>query len=99
MHEPELIKIDAVEERALIVEVLRGLGAREDEASDQAWALVEADLRARPSHGVQRLPVIAERVRRGLILPGGKLRLSWTAEALATVDGAHGLGPHVAPLT
>jgi LDH2 family malate/lactate/ureidoglycolate dehydrogenase len=96
MHEPELIKIDAAEERALIVEVLRGLGASEHEAGDQAWALVEGDLRARPSHGAQRLPVIAERIRRGLIRPGAKLRLSWTARALATVDGAYGFGPHVA---
>jgi LDH2 family malate/lactate/ureidoglycolate dehydrogenase len=96
MRDPELITIDAAEERALIVDVLRRLGASEDEAGDQTWALLEGDLRGRPSHGVQRLPVIAQRIRRGLILPGAKPELTWTAQALLTVDGGCGFGPHVA---
>jgi LDH2 family malate/lactate/ureidoglycolate dehydrogenase len=98
LHQPELVRIDAAEERALIDEVLRGLEASVDEAADQAQVLVEGDLRGRPSHGVQRLPVIAERVRRGLIRPGARGRAVWTAEAVLTVDGAFGFGPHVARL-
>jgi LDH2 family malate/lactate/ureidoglycolate dehydrogenase len=96
MHQPELIRIDAAQERDLIVDVLRRLGAGEDEAADQARALVEGDLRGRPSHGVQRLPVIAERIERGLIRPGAQQQATWVAEALLTVDGAHGFGPYVA---
>ena len=45
--------------------------------------VVEGDLRGRPSHGAQRLPVIAERIRRGLIRPGAPQRAVWTAEVLA----------------
>lgn len=95
---PELVKIDAAEEQTLTVEVLRRLGAGEDEAADQARVLVEGDLRGRPSHGVQRLPVIAQRIQRGLIRPDAKHKATWTAEALLTVDGAHGFGPHIAML-
>jgi LDH2 family malate/lactate/ureidoglycolate dehydrogenase len=98
LHEPEIVSIDAAEERALVDEVLRGLGASAEEAADQAHALVEGDLRGRPSHGVQRLPVIAERIRRGLIRPGAQHRAVWSAEAMLTVDGAFGFGPHVARL-
>jgi LDH2 family malate/lactate/ureidoglycolate dehydrogenase len=91
-----LVRIDAAQERALIVDVLRQLGASPDEASDQATVLVEGDLRGRPSHGVQRLPVIAQRIRGGLIRPGADHQATWTAEAMLTVDGAFGFGPRVA---
>jgi len=96
VHEPQLATIDAADERALIVDVLSALGAGPEEARDQAWALIEADLRGRPSHGVQRLPVIAERIRRGLIVPGATPSLAWTAEAVVSVDGRRGFGPHIA---
>ena len=88
--------IDAVQERALIVEILTSLGARDDEARDQAHLLVEADLRGRPSHGVQRLPVIVQRIRAGLLRPGTTPSLTWAADALVRVDGRRGFGPHVA---
>jgi LDH2 family malate/lactate/ureidoglycolate dehydrogenase len=58
--------------------------------------LVEGDLRGRPSHGVQRLPVIAERIRRGLIRPRARCEATWAAEAMLTVDGGFGFGPYVA---
>jgi L-2-hydroxycarboxylate dehydrogenase (NAD+) len=96
MHEPELVRIDAEEETALIIDVLRRLGAGAAEAAAQARVLVEGDLRGHPSHGIQRLPVIAERIRRGLIRPGANYRSRWAAEAMLTVDGRFGFGPHVA---
>jgi L-2-hydroxycarboxylate dehydrogenase (NAD+) len=96
MNTGELSVIEAVQERKLIVDVLRRLGATEGEAVDQANVLVEGDLRGRPSHGVQRLPVLAERIRRGLICPGAQPVITWTAAGLLTVDGANGFGPHVA---
>ena len=96
MTEPKLVRIDAVEERALILEVLSRLGAGPEEAEDQARVLVEGDLRGHPSHGIQRLPVIAERIRRGLIRPKARYELRWSGEAMLRVDGRFGLGPHVA---
>jgi L-2-hydroxycarboxylate dehydrogenase (NAD+) len=96
LHGPGLVRIDAAQERALIEDVLGRLGATREEASDQATALVEGDLRGRPSHGVQRLPVIAQRIRRGLIRPGASHEATWTAEATLRVDGGFGFGAHVA---
>lgn len=80
----------------MVVDVLCQLGASDHEASDQAAALVEGDLRGRHSHGVQRLPVIVERIRAGLIRPGANHHATWTAEAMLSVDGGFGFGPHVA---
>ncbi len=96
MAETELVIIDAGQERALILDVLHGLGAGEAEAADQADLLVEGDLRGRSSHGVQRLPVIAERIRRGLIVPRSDPVEDWSGEAMLSIDGANGFGPHVA---
>ncbi len=96
MHEPELVRIDPAELRALVVAVLVGLGAGEQEASDQALLLLEGDLRGRPSHGVQRLPVIVQRVQNGLIRPGARFKANWAAEAMLVVDGCFGFGPYVA---
>ena len=92
----ELVTIDVAQERALIVEVLSGLGAYGGEAVDQAHLLVEGDLRGRPSHGVQRLPVIVQRIRAGLLRPGAAPDFGWAADALLRVDGRLGFGPHVA---
>ncbi len=99
MHHPELVRIDAAEVQALIIDVLLALGAGSEEARDQALLLVEGDLRGRPSHGVQRLPVIVERIRRGLIRPGVGYAAVWSAEAMLAVDGRFGFGPHVAMRT
>lgn len=96
MQEAELITIDAAHERALILDVLSALGAGEREAADQADVLLEGDLRGRSSHGVQRLPVIAERIRRGLIALRAEPVERWTGEAMLSVDGKNGFGPHVA---
>lgn len=96
MHETELVRIDPPELRLLAIEVLTGLGAEAVEAGDQAEILIEGDLRGRPSHGVQRLPVIAKRISGGLIRPGAVPEVHWAAEATLVVDGRFGFGPHVA---
>ncbi len=86
------------EEERLIRETLEALGASPLAAVAQARMLVEADLRERHSHGVQRLPILVERIRKGLIRPAAHGRAEWVAESFLTVDGERGLGPHVADL-
>jgi LDH2 family malate/lactate/ureidoglycolate dehydrogenase len=88
--------VSANAERELIDTTLRALGADADRAHDQALLLVEADLRGRPSHGVQRLPVIAARIRNGLISCSEPPQMAWRTPASLRVDGRSGVGPHVA---
>jgi LDH2 family malate/lactate/ureidoglycolate dehydrogenase len=83
-------------ERELIVHVLAKLGATEQERAIQADLLVEADLRGHHSHGLQRLPVLATRIRKQLIRVKAEPDYSWTADSVLSVDGKDGLGPFVA---
>lgn len=76
--------------------VLAAHGVPAAHAELQTDILVEAELRGLPSHGLQRLPRIAERLRRALIVPGEAGSGRWAAPALFQVDGRQGLGPVVA---
>ena len=57
------IVVSSEDERAIIVHVLSKLGANQRECSIRADVLTEADLRGHHSHGLQRLPVLAARIR------------------------------------
>jgi LDH2 family malate/lactate/ureidoglycolate dehydrogenase len=89
------VVVPAVEHRALIVAVLTALGIPETEADEQAELLHEADLRGVHSHGIQRLPVIAARIRNGVAVGDANITLTWRAQSILAVDGARGLGPVV----
>lgn len=88
--------VSAVEQRALLEEVFRSLGATEEESTIQADVLTEADLRGVHSHGLQRLPVLAERIRKGLLRVASEPVLEWTSEAVLCVDGRDGFGTAIA---
>ncbi len=90
------VVLTADNERALIVLIMVALGAPEDEAHVQAEQLVEGDLRGHASHGIQRLPLIVERIRNGVTVLGAEIAVEWPKPAFAAIDGARGLGPVVA---
>ncbi len=58
--------------------------------------LVEAEFRGRPSHGLQRLPRLVERIANGVADPSTSGERQWRGAALLSVDGKRGLGPVVA---
>jgi L-2-hydroxycarboxylate dehydrogenase (NAD+) len=84
------------EERELIVTVLSKLGASGPESAIQADVLTEGDLRGHHSHGLQRLPVLATRIKKGLIRVNVDPEYCWTADSVLSVDGKDGLGTFVA---
>jgi L-2-hydroxycarboxylate dehydrogenase (NAD+) len=90
------IVVSAEDVRTTIIQVLSKLGASERESSIQADVLTEADLRGHHSHGLQRLPVLAARIRKQLIRVKSEPDYIWTADAVLSVDGKDGLGPFVA---
>jgi ureidoglycolate dehydrogenase (NAD+) len=77
-------------------EVLVAVGLDERDAATVAGSLVAADLRGVATHGVLRLPVYVERMRRGLIATRPSIRVRRTGPATATVDGGNGPGQVVA---
>lgn len=72
------------------------LGLSSEDASVVADVLVDANLRGISSHGFQRVPIYAKRVRQGLA--GGSDEMSVVASfgALCQMNAGKGLGPAVA---
>jgi LDH2 family malate/lactate/ureidoglycolate dehydrogenase len=86
------VTVSRKEQLDLIVAVLRGLGANEEEATIQADVWTEADLRGIHSHGVQRLPVMATRIQKNLMKVNVKPELEWSTDCVLNVDGKDGFG-------
>ncbi len=86
-----IVKVENL--RALCQSILmdRGLGAQD--ARIVTDILIEAELRGRPTHGMIRLPGIAERVSRGTQVP---MIAAKDAPAYALIDGRDNLGYLVA---
>lgn len=87
------MNISADGARALGTEVLKGLGASEEHAAVQVDQLVEADLRGRPSHGMQRLPMLVARIRSCVLDPAAVPTLDRAGPGALSVDGRNGFGP------
>jgi L-2-hydroxycarboxylate dehydrogenase (NAD+) len=90
------VVVSPEDERNLIVDVLSKLGANPQECVIQADVLTEGDLRGHHSHGLQRLPVLAARIKKRLIRVNVKPACTWTADSVLSVDGKDGLGTFVA---
>ncbi len=78
--------------KGFTAKVLTGAGSEETEAALVAENLVSANLRGIDSHGVVRLPVYVERVRKGLIVTPAATRVVRQMPAAALLDGGNGWG-------
>jgi LDH2 family malate/lactate/ureidoglycolate dehydrogenase len=68
-------------------------GMREEDAIRVADNLILADLRGVESHGVTRVPIYAERLRRGAVAPHGAPRIERGEDkAAALLDGDNAMG-------
>ena len=70
-------------------------GVPQEHASIQVELLVEAELMGHPSHGVQRLPRLIERIGNGVLDPAAAGLHEWRTPSFLRVDGQMGLGPVV----
>jgi L-2-hydroxycarboxylate dehydrogenase (NAD+) len=89
------VRVDVRRAIGLTVEILTGLGVSSDGAALQGDLWIAAEAAGLPSHGLLRLPNLAERIRRGLADPRATGEHTWTGEAFLRVDGQQGLGPVV----
>jgi LDH2 family malate/lactate/ureidoglycolate dehydrogenase len=72
--------------------LLQAHGVPADDAATIAGCLVSADLRGVDTHGLCRLPIYLERVRKGLINPAPKLEPKRVTPVAAALDGQNGFG-------
>jgi len=73
-------------------DVFCALGVPHDDARTVADVLIESDLRGIESHGAGRLKMYVDRIRAGIQSPTTKFELLSDRDAVAVVDGHHGMG-------
>jgi LDH2 family malate/lactate/ureidoglycolate dehydrogenase len=88
--------VNEADELDLVRRVLEDHGVPAGDAEVQARVLVEGDLRGQHSHGLQRLPMLVDRIGNGVIDPDARPTYRWVSESFLEVDGGKGLGPVVA---
>lgn len=72
------------------------LGVREEDAEICAQILIASDLRGIESHGVGRLRMYVDRIRKGLIEINSQFEIVRESPTTAVVDGHHGIGMVIA---
>jgi LDH2 family malate/lactate/ureidoglycolate dehydrogenase len=97
MSAPQAVKTDRVYAAAEAAEafarrLLLAHGLSEADAAIVAGCLVSADLRGVDTHGLCRLPVYLDRLRRGLINPRPALAPRRVTPVAASLDGQDGFG-------
>ncbi|GAA4702678.1 Ldh family oxidoreductase [Brevibacillus fulvus] len=84
--------IKAEELRRIAAKLFEGGGLRPEDAAVIACDLVEANLRGLDSHGVSRIPMYLERIRRGVVNPQPNISVHQVSAAVSLVDGDDGMG-------
>jgi LDH2 family malate/lactate/ureidoglycolate dehydrogenase len=75
-----------------VARVFAGNGVPQADAERVAQCLVEADLRGVSSHGVGRIPIYTERLRKGLVKAKPAMSVERPTGVTARIDGDNGLG-------
>jgi LDH2 family malate/lactate/ureidoglycolate dehydrogenase len=86
------VTIDHASLGSAVARIFEHYGLPAADARLVADGLVLADLRGVWSHGVARVSMYAERLRRGLIDPAPQIALERPAPAAAQLDGGNGIG-------
>lgn len=85
-------RFSAADLRDLATAIFAAEGLEEPAAATVADNLVEADLRGVHSHGLTRVPIYVERLRRGLVNPRPQIQVGEGPGGLVGVDGDNGMG-------
>jgi len=86
------VYLSAADLETAITEYLQAVGAESHEARQVADVLLQADMRGIRTHGCVYLPIIAERIKHGLINLPTRLKRITDDKATAVIDGSNGLG-------
>jgi LDH2 family malate/lactate/ureidoglycolate dehydrogenase len=84
--------LDAIPLQGFCARVFVAEGLPENDADIVAESLVAADLRGVHSHGVTRMDIYTERLRRGLFNPRPQIKVNRTAAGSGVIDGDNGMG-------
>lgn len=85
-------RIDPARLEALTAAILTANGIPQADAATVARCLVLADLRGVATHGISRLPIYIERLRRGVVETRPTLTVTEASAVAALLDGGNGFG-------
>jgi LDH2 family malate/lactate/ureidoglycolate dehydrogenase len=88
----DVIRIPVPRLQQFVATVFGAVGVPAEKAEQAAEALVIADRRGIPSHGVARLPMYLARIESGVIDPSQNLAVVRQTGSTATLDAKNGLG-------
>lgn len=91
-------RIDAEALHAYVARIMAAHGVEADQVRTVAANLIWNELVGRTNFGVLRLPILMERVRRGVLRGSCRPRFEAVSETMARLDGDDGFGHHVAEL-
>ncbi|GAA0504080.1 Ldh family oxidoreductase [Microbacterium aurantiacum] len=92
MNAPESYPVPAAVLREYCASIFVDAGVPAADAELVADSLVEANLRGVDSHGVSRVPIYIERIRRGLTDPDPDVRVVSERGGALLIDGDNGMG-------
>ncbi len=92
----EILRVPVEPVRHFVEDAFVKLGVPEQDARVTADVLLAADLRGIESHGIGRLKVYTDRIRKGQLSPTTKVEVVREGAAVAVLDGHHGMGPVIA---
>ena len=78
--------------KEVVIEVLKGLGASEDEAPLVAESLVRAEMRGTDTHGLPYLKLLSERIEAKMVSVPTRVTVLKDEGATALLDGGNGIG-------
>ena len=90
------MRIEAGEVEEVATALLLNAGTPPAHARLQANNLIYAELSGHPSHGLQRLPRLLDRIAKGLAQPHARGTFDWSRPTELRIDGQQGLGPVIA---
>lgn len=83
---------DAGQLKATVARIFAAVGVPAADAELVGHYLVLADLRGVSTHGISRVPIYAERIRRGVVTAAPQMRIVRPMPAAVHIDGDNGLG-------
>ena len=92
----DIAYIDHETLKSFIKDVFIGLGVLTEDAEIVSDVLITADLRGVDSHGIQRLKMYYDRIKKGIYNVKTELKIVKNELATAVIDGGCGLGPIIA---
>jgi LDH2 family malate/lactate/ureidoglycolate dehydrogenase len=92
LSHPQRVLVAVADAEDFVVRVMRAHDVPAADAAVVAQCLLRADLRCVTTHGLMRLPVYTDRLRRRLVSARPDLVVTRTTAATARVDGGNALG-------